>query len=459
MAGIMLIRLVVAAILLAVQSGSGSGLYDRLADGRTSPYRIDGRGFATDASHPKHPGDFFRAEIRVHLSVDPGPGEAVLEIESGDTIKPNVDRYYFRRGRLFQTDSIGKEIAATPVGDVSVGAVAALYPQLVAAAMRENWGNVRKESDGPFLFAWNNDLWTVNMDTLTGEIQSLNRNGFHDLFGDVVEQVTYLKPDGVTVTLRGREICNISFGQAVPVDSVAISKGDPGRDRSEILTPGEISITEAAPHLFTIDLKSLNSRVGVAEFKDFLMVIEGAYSSYNCDLIADKIQERFHKPVKYFAFSHLHGQYLAGTRSWAAVGATVLVPPSTAPLIDTVVNASFANRPDRLSHNPVAVKIDTIGSKRKIGDGTNAVEIYNVESQHTDEYFIFYFPKQKALFTGDLLFYRPGKPLTGRSKHLSETVAKLKLDVDKYYCTWPLDGYGTRNVVTREDVAAGTSGK
>lgn len=78
----------------------------------------------------------------------------------------------------------------------------------------------------------------------------------------------------------------------------------------------------------------------------------------------------------------------------------------------------------------------------------NALEIHNVESGHTDEYFIFWFPRQKVLLSGDLLFYRPGKPLTGRSKQLCATIARLGLDVETCIATWPLDGYGTRNVVT-----------
>jgi glyoxylase-like metal-dependent hydrolase (beta-lactamase superfamily II) len=82
------------------------------------------------------------------------------------------------------------------------------------------------------------------------------------------------------------------------------------------------------------------------------------------------------------------------------------------------------------------------------------VELYNVESGHTDEYLIVYFPRQKVLLTGDLLFYRPGKPLGDRSMKLCETVRKLGLDVETYVATWPLDGYGTKNVVTRAEIGA-----
>jgi len=56
-----------------------------------------------------------------------------------------------------------------------------------------------------------------------------------------------------------------------------------------------------------------------------------------------------------------------------------------------------------------------------------------------------------TLLTGDLMFLCPGKPFSGRSKQLCATVAKLGLDVDTYVATWPLNGYGTKPIVTRAE--------
>jgi len=100
-----------------------------------------------------------------------------------------------------------------------------------------------------------------------------------------------------------------------------------------------------------------------------------------------------------------------------------------------------------------------VKERRRIEDGTNALEIFNVESGHTDEYFVFYFPQSKILLTGDLLFYPPGTALTGRSKQLCGTVEKLGVDVETFYVTWPLDGYGTKNIVTRDEMRSGCEEK
>jgi hypothetical protein len=40
---------------------------------------------------------------------------------------------------------------------------------------------------------------------------------------------------------------------------------------------------------------------------------------------------------------------------------------------------------------------------------------------------------------------------------LCDTVKKLGLDVETYVPTWPLQGYGTKNVVTRDEMRAACS--
>jgi glyoxylase-like metal-dependent hydrolase (beta-lactamase superfamily II) len=216
----------------------------------------------------------------------------------------------------------------------------------------------------------------------------------------------------------------------------------------------EIKLQEIAPHVFTIDLQSLNTRVTVAEFADYVAVIEGAYSSRVGDLLVRTIRQQLGKPIRYFAFSHIHGQYVGSTRSFIAAGTTIIVPPSTAPMIEDIARAPHTLQPDALEVSPLVPKIERVTKSFSLADETNALTIFNVPSEHTDEYFIFWFPRPKILLTGDLLFYRPGKPVTGRSKRVCRTVAELGLKPERYVATWPLDGYDTKNVVSGEEMRA-----
>jgi glyoxylase-like metal-dependent hydrolase (beta-lactamase superfamily II) len=432
-----------------------------------SIYRVTGTGFVTDTGHPTHPGDFGTYNLTARVTIDPELGEAVIALETTAADgkgKTDTDRYHVRRGRIFQVDDKGAETLPSSFGDVSPATVAALHPALVLNALRERPECVRRV-EGGLVFAWNDELWTLDVDSGSqpDRVTALRFDLANYVLGDQSQEVRYegwprdssaTSPGRVVVHALGREVLRIDFTTTEKADSVGIAAGDRKHDRQWVANPAEIVPREIAPHLFSIDLVSLNMRVFVAEFKDYLMVFEGAWDPRNSDPIAARIRDHFRKPVRYFAFSHIHSQYIAGTRSYVHEGATVLVPPTTAPLIETMVREGRRLRPDALAAEPRPLRMETVPKRRRIEDRTNAVEVHNVESGHTDEYLIVYFPRQKVLLTGDLLFYRPGQKLSDRSMKLCENVRKLGLDVDTYVATWPLDGYGTKNVVTADEVRA-----
>jgi len=447
---------IVGIVLLAISVPPASDLTS-LGATDTAPFRIDGKGFVTDSSHPKHPGDFFRADVTARCFFDPALGEAVIEFDSGEGDERTTDRYYFRRGRIFQIGDDGSEVDAAPLGDLAAATVAALQPRLTAIAMRERAENESVAENREVVLAWNDVLWRFDK---TGE--RLERRTRHDLFGDGVEVVQYRPNSGgkwngaieTTVTHGDRVVASLEFAAPVPVDSIAMADGNRDRDRARVIAYHELQMEPLAEHVYAIDIASMNTRVVIAEFTDFLLVFEGVYNSRNVDLVVKYVHDTMKKPVRYFAFSHLHGQYIGGTRSWIHAGATILVPPSTQPMVEKIAQASFKLMPDALARERKPLRVETIAKSRLIEDGTNALEIFNVESAHTDEYFVVYFPRAKVLLTGDLLFYRPGQPLKGRSKLLCETVTKLGIDVERYVATWPLDGYGTKNIVTRDEMKA-----
>lgn len=462
----------------------------------SNDFQFEARGFLTDDSHPRNPQDVRRYEIDARIAVGVALGEVRMEFDSGEGEDRSTDRYFIRRGRIFQIDDEGTEKDPEPLGDLTIPALAALHPWLVENAMRERPENVQTLSLERQVFAWNDVLWTITRDSGTGRIVKLVRPIWSDLLGDSDEVIQYefssteqagetsilpaqQAPREVVVRGRGRELGRFEFSADFPAAGESVTakrsgdsadadtsdatapavfpEGQRSRDHARRIAESEVQFTELAPHLFSVELSSMNTRIVIAEFQDHLIALEGAYNSANVDLFARAVRSHFpEKPVRYFAFSHLHGQYLGGVRSWVAAEAVVLVPPSTAPLVERIASASFTLQPDVLSLAPRPLRMETVPTNWRQEDGVNTIEIYNVpDSDHTDEYFLFYFPRSKVLMTGDLLFWRPGKPLTGRSKKLCDTVARLGLDVDRYVATWPLDGYETKNVVTREEMAEG----
>lgn len=447
------LRALVLAVCFCPAAMAAADPIGKLETSPSKPFRVQGKGVIHDAGHPMHPGDSRNVDVVLRLEIDPERGVASIAIDSGTEDKPDVDRYVVRHGRIFQVDDKGDEIPAASLAGISPEAVAAFHPVLVAGAMRDHRAEVRQERSGTFLFASGGALWTVETSASTGRILRVSHREFDELYGDGLEEVVYGSSDrSVTVRRLGREAARFELGPPETIDAVVIPQGDERRDDGHFVDPRELTLNELAPHLFTIELPSLNTRVTVAEFADYLVVIEGAYNAAVGDALVQAIRSRLHKPIRYHAFSHLHGQYIGSTRSFIAEGATIVVPETTAPMIEQMARAPHTLQPDALAARPRTAKIERVKTSFRLADDANELTIYNVVSEHTDEYFISWFPGPKILLTGDLLFYRPGKPLSGRSKRLCRTIAELGLSPDRYVCTWPLAGYETKNVVSGEEM-------
>lgn len=71
---------------------------------------------------------------------------------------------------------------------------------------------------------------------------------------------------------------------------------------------------------------------------------------------------------------------------------------------------------------------------------------------------MFYFPRQKTVFIGYLLWvYENAKqPISGRTLVFYNEIARLGLDLDldvkKYYISWPLKGYAIKSIVNSDEI-------
>ncbi|MGH8016645.1 MAG: hypothetical protein ACREBV_10670, partial [Candidatus Zixiibacteriota bacterium] len=160
-------------------------IFDRLKSTEKETYSIIGTGFVTDDSHPMHAGYFTKLDATLILSINPELGETGIEFQWVDDGKENSEKYkyYIRRGRLFQVDDSGLEKNPEHLADLSAATVAALHPEIVANAMLERRENLEPDRADGFLFAWNDELWSVVIDNKTGRISSLHRRLQHEVHG------------------------------------------------------------------------------------------------------------------------------------------------------------------------------------------------------------------------------------------------------------------------------------
>ena len=182
-------------------------------------------------------------------------------------------------------------------------------------------------------------------------------------------------------------------------------------------------------------IEQFGYRVMFAEFDDFVVVLEaptnGEIAKAEIQIIKRLIPD---KPVKYVAFSHFHFDHTGGLREFIAEGATVVVTAGNKTFVERIANAKFTLKPDTLARNPRPPLIETFDKKRVFTDGKRTVELYSIgPTSHASEMVMFYFPKEKILFQGDMfspLDTGGIPPVIEIHRELARKVEELKLDVE-----------------------------
>ncbi|WP_310396747.1 hypothetical protein [Hymenobacter sp.] len=223
-------------------------------------------------------------------------------------------------------------------------------------------------------------------------------------------------------------------------------------------TKAEVVVQRFSPNLHFIELKHTDDRVLVVEFRDFLVVAEAPLNSANGErIVAEARRLAPGKPIRYFVFGHYHPHYLGGLRPFVRRGATVLCGPGDAPYVRYLAEAPRTLRPDSLHLAPRPATVEEIAGTKTITDGQFEMQIHFIgkQSEHTNDYLIYYFPSEKLLFEDDLAWV----PCTGavpkaraRQAGLYQAVRDRKLDVKTVVQSWPVADYGVKTVIPFADL-------
>jgi hypothetical protein len=131
-----------------------------------------------------------------------------------------------------------------------------------------------------------------------------------------------------------------------------------------------------------------------------------------------------------------------------ARGATVVAPPLGADYAREFAARPFRSPPDALARSGRAPAIEPFTGQRSFRDDTNELVAIDIgkDSHHTDEYVVFWLPRQQLLFEGDLgWFMGPDGPRAGgtRARGLVKAIDDRRLPVVTLIQSWPTVGAAT----------------
>ena len=145
----------------------------------------------------------------------------------------------------------------------------------------------------------------------------------------------------------------------------------------------------------------------VIEMDDHLILAEAPlYELRSSGIIAALEQQFPDKPVRHVVATHHHHDHIGGARTFAAAGASLVIPTAIKSFVDEFLAAPHSLVPDALENAPASVDITTVSDKLELTDGTRTIEVLSVPTEHTDGMLVVWLPAEGIMFTSDM--YSPG---------------------------------------------------
>jgi glyoxylase-like metal-dependent hydrolase (beta-lactamase superfamily II) len=198
---------------------------------------------------------------------------------------------------------------------------------------------------------------------------------------------------------------------------------DPAGEPPPPATPPLSATGEVAPGVHVADVSGFT--VMFVELEDFVVAIEAPDAHAGLETIPalrppSRVSEGYldlirrtvsDKPIRYVVMSHHHGDHMGGLRTFAAVGATLVVAPGHEGVARAALDRPHTLAPDGWSGASRDASIETVADRRIITDGRRRLEILNTgKNPHTDENLFIWLPAEGILFQGDLFYYAEGEP-------------------------------------------------
>lgn len=289
---------------------------------------------------------------------------------------------------------------------------------------------------------------SIFIDALSRQVLQVSHTEADPLFGDDVQTTVYLEQRQmagllVPVALRRTRLWFVEDELSAEATAEVV---EPVARRSppKPVKPPTTEVSAIASRLFELHLPHLDNRTLFLELDDHVLAFEAPLTSATGDLILAEIQRTTRgKPVRALFISHHHPDYVGGIRPFVAQGATLVTTPGNVEYLARIAEAPRLLEPDTQSREPRRLAVNVVRGQQVFERDEYPVEVHDIGryTGHTDEYLIYYFPKERILFEGDLVMAPAAGdvvPARPRAIGLLRAIDDLHLDVERIYESWPL---------------------
>jgi glyoxylase-like metal-dependent hydrolase (beta-lactamase superfamily II) len=183
-----------------------------------------------------------------------------------------------------------------------------------------------------------------------------------------------------------------SFNVDIQVpDNVLAARPLPVRVESQKVADGVYFLTGGSHHSLAI------------EMKDHSVLVDAPLNEERALAVIAKTKELIpNKPIQYLVTTHHHWDHAGGIRTAIDEGATIVTHEMNKAFFERIAKTPHTINPDRLARSQKPVKIQAVGDKGQLTDGTRTVELYTIAgNEHSADMLMVYLPKEKILAEAD----------------------------------------------------------
>jgi glyoxylase-like metal-dependent hydrolase (beta-lactamase superfamily II) len=328
------------------------------------------------------------------------------------------------------------ELLNDPIGFLQV----ALTPrtELTEERARGELRHVRMNAAG--------DKFAIFVDRRTRLPARIEKIVYHPVLGDAIlatELSDWRQVDGLMLPMRIVQRLDARW----PLSDIRLSRASVNADVGDLAAPADvrsaqplatvISVTseEIAPGVWYLAGQSHHS-VAI-EMRDHLLLVEAPLSDLRTRAVIEKARAlRPGKPLRAVINTHHHFDHAGGVRAAIADGLTVITHSGNKAFFEELARRRHSIVADVLANSPRPARIQGVGPRTVLSDGTRSVEIHQIRgSQHAETLLMVYLPAEKLLIEADV--YSPPAlnattvPPAPFAANLVENIDRLGLQVDR----------------------------
>lgn len=209
--------------------------------------------------------------------------------------------------------------------------------------------------------------------------------------------------------------------------------------------PSKLAFEKLTENIHLVKFLTADNKSLVVDMGESIAIFE-SFADVNLNKqMLDSVSKLYpNKPIKTLFVTHHHPDHAGGIKAFANRNITIVTTKSNPIYFQKLINAIHFSKGVYTEKDKVKYDLVDNESEKAFGNDNYKVVAYEIgkNTDHTQEHLVFYFPKDKILWTGDLLYFPDnGKiyPAGNRGKAINNLILSKKLLVDKIYTAWPLN--------------------